>query len=66
MKRQERQKHLLEKMSFVCSCDFCQNDCEDERDFAFYELILKVENFPPRNPEVSEMGFSPVFIFVLF
>ena len=63
MKRQVRQKHLLEKMSFVCSCDFCQNDCEDERDFAFYELILKVENFPPWDPEVSEMGFS--FIFVL-
>jgi len=52
MKRQERQKHLLKKMSFVCSCDFCQNDCEDEMDFEFYEKILKVKNFPPLNPEV--------------
>ena len=63
MKRQERQKHLLQKMSFVCSCDFCENDCEDERDFEFYEKILKVKNFPPPNPDVSEMIFSLLFIF---
>jgi len=43
MKRQERQKYLLEQMSFVCSCEFCKNDCEDEKDFKFYELTLKIQ-----------------------
>ena len=42
-------------MSFVCSCDFCRNDCEDEKDFGFYEKINKVYNFKRQNPGVSEL-----------
>ena len=56
MNRQERQKHLLEQMGFVCTCDFCQNDCEDEKDLKFYEKTNKVYNFKRDNPEVSEFS----------
>ena len=51
-------------MSFVCACDFCQNDCEDEKDFAFYEKTNKVYNFKRQNPGVSEFSlFCLGFVF---
>ena len=63
-KRQERQKFLLENFAFVCSCDFCQKDAEDETDLAFYESfdkmyqeLKKLESFQRwrcvTNPEIS-------------
>ena len=38
-KRQERQKYLLERRHFICFCDFCKLDNEDENDIAFYEMF---------------------------
>ena len=29
-------------MDFLCTCDFCQKDDENENDFAFYEKFAKI------------------------
>ena len=43
MNRKERQKWLLKRRQFVCRCNFCQYDAEDEKDFALYELFQRAE-----------------------
>ena len=43
MNRKERQKWLLKRRQFVCRCNFCQHDAEDEKDFALYELFQRAE-----------------------
>ena len=43
MNRKERQKWLLKWRQFVCRCNFCQHNAEDEKDFALYELFHRAE-----------------------
>ena len=41
-KREERQKYLLEHHHFICICNFCKLDDEDENDFTFYETFDQI------------------------
>jgi len=44
MNRQERQAYLIDRKHFVCHCQFCLDDSEDEKDFQFYGMLQEFEN----------------------